>query len=65
MEKNVALAILGPEEESEDDGFDTVSAELLSAIESKDAKALNKALGAYFEMRDAAPHEEGPHIEEE
>jgi hypothetical protein len=62
----LAAMILGPKDEpQEDDGYVAVCAELLSALEAKDAKALNKALGAYFEMKEASPHEEGEHIEEE
>lgn len=62
MEKNLAVAILGPKEE-EGDPLDSVSSEILQALEAKDAKLLNKALGAYFEMKDAMPHEEGEHLE--
>lgn len=54
MEKNVAVAILGPEE-PEGDEYDAVCSEIMSAFEKKDTKMLNKALGAYFDMKGTEP----------
>jgi len=64
MEKDMAVAILGPEEgASEGDGFDAVCAELMAAIEAKDPQMLKSALGAYFDMKEALPHEEAEEVE--
>lgn len=36
---------------------------LISAVHSKDAKAVAEALKAAFEVCDAYPHQEGEHVE--
>jgi len=47
-----------------DDDFDMLEAaasDLISAIHSKDVKAVAEALKAAFEIADAQPHHEGEH----
>ena len=72
--KKTALSILGmggpmePEGSEEalgnSEGLDSACAELLSAIESKDAVALGSALKSAFAILDSEPHEEGAHTDE-
>lgn len=53
------------EEGEEDPGLMAAAEDLISAIHAKDAKAAAQALKAAFEVCDAYPHEEGPHVEVE
>lgn len=46
-------------------GLLAAAEELTSAVHMKDANAVAKALRAAFEVCDAMPHEEGPHVEGE
>ncbi len=39
--------------------------DLISAFHARDAKAAAKAFNAAFELRDAMPHQEGKHTNEE
>ena len=55
---NLAAMILGPKEEEAGGDFDAVCSEILQAFENKDAKLLNKSLGAYFQMKEVEPHAE-------
>lgn len=53
-----------PDEESDESEYDMLESaadDLISAIHSKDTKAVCSALRAAFEMLDMEPHEEGPH----
>lgn len=50
-----------PDEESEYDMLESAAEDLISAVHSKDVKAVCSALRAAFEMLDSQPHEEGPH----
>lgn len=49
------------EDESEYDMLESAAEDLISAVHSKDVKAVCSALRAAFEMLDSQPHEEGPH----
>lgn len=51
-----------PDEGSEYDMLESAAEDLISAIHSKDVKAVCSALKAAFEICDAQPHEEGEHI---
>lgn len=42
--------------------LDIVAEELIAAMEMKDVAGVSQALKAAFEIMDAMPHEEGPHI---
>lgn len=44
------------------DMLESAAEDLISAVHSKDVKAVCSALRAAFEMMDAQPHEEGEHI---
>lgn len=50
-----------PDEEQEYDMLESASEELISAVHSKDVKAVCSALRSAFQMLDSEPHEEGPH----
>lgn len=50
------------DEESEFDPLESAAEDLCHAIEKKDYKAAAEALRAAFELLDAQPHEEGPHV---
>lgn len=53
-----------PEQNQEDDhsaAIESCASALISAIHSKDTKAVANALADAFEILDATPHEEGPH----
>lgn len=47
------------DEESEYDMLESAAEDLISAIHSKDVKAVCSALRAAFEMMESQPHEEG------
>ena len=47
------------DEESDYDMLESAAEDLLSAIQSRDIKAIASALKAAFEMCDSQPHEEG------
>ena len=51
-----------PDEDAEYDSLHSAAEDLLSAINSKDIKAIASALRAAFELCDSEPHEEGPHV---
>lgn len=52
-----------PDEGAEEyDVLHSAAEDLISAIHSKDVKAVAEALKAAFELMDSEPHEEGPHI---
>jgi hypothetical protein len=54
-------------EENQDtgsEGMHSAAQDLLSAIESKDTKAIASALKAAFDIADSQPHEEGAHTNE-
>lgn len=50
--------------EEMDAGIMSAAEDLIRAVHSKDAKAVAGALQSAFEMMDAMPHEEGPHLDE-
>lgn len=53
-----------PEESQGDDsGIHACAEDLIHAIHNKDIKAAAEAIKAAFEILDAQPHEEGPHVE--
>lgn len=55
-----------PQEDSAgDEGLQACAQDLMSAIESKNAKGIASALRAAFDILDSMPHEEGPHTNEE
>lgn len=57
-----------PEDESSPEPSEELVAcagDLISAIQSNDAKATAKAWNAMFEMRELSPHDEASHDEEE
>ena len=50
------------EDSSEEyDMLESAAEDLISAVHSKDVKAVCSALRAAFQMLDSEPHEEGPH----
>jgi hypothetical protein len=49
------------DEESDYDMLESASEDLISAVHSKDVKAVCSALRAAFEMLDMEPHQEGQH----
>lgn len=51
----------GSDDESEYDMLESAAEDLISAVHSKDVKAVCSALRAAFEMMESQPHEEGPH----
>lgn len=53
------------EDMNDDQGLVVVAEELCRALERKDYKAISEALKSAFEIMDASPHREGPHIEDE
>lgn len=53
------------EDMDQDVPLEACGADLLSAIESKDHKAIAAALRAAFEIMDSEPHTEGPHLNED
>lgn len=53
-----------PDDQSPDDsGIEACAEDLIHAVHAKDVKAVAEAIKAAFEILDAQPHEEGPHIE--
>ena len=48
-------------QEAEYDMLESAAEDLISAVHSKDVKAVCSALRAAFEMMESQPHEEGPH----
>lgn len=48
-----------PDEESDYDMLESAAEDLISAIHSKDVKAVCQALRAAFEMCESEPHSEG------
>ncbi len=53
------------ENQEDNAGMEAVAHDLISAIHSRDAKAVSEALKAAFEIADSEPHEEGPHTNED
>lgn len=53
------------EEGEHEAGLMMAAESLIKAVNSKDIKQVADALKAAFEICDEAPHEEGPHINEE
>lgn len=51
-------------ESQEDSGLMSAAKDLLSAIESKDHKAIAMAIKAAFTILDSEPHDEGEHTNE-
>ncbi len=51
-----------PDNEPDYDMLESAAEDLISAVHSKDVKAVCSALRAAFELCDAEPHEEGEHI---
>lgn len=49
-------------EQEEKEGLLMAAEHLISAIHSKDAKAVASALRAAFDMADSEPHKEGEHF---
>lgn len=49
------------EHDEDYDMLESAAEDLISAVHSKDVKAVASALKAAFEMCDSQPHEEGPH----
>jgi len=58
--KDIALMIGGPveEESTEGDEYETIASDIISAVESKDAKMLGSALKAFVSACEMVPHEE-------
>ena len=54
-----------PDQEPEYDVLESAAEDLCNAVHAKDYKAVAVALRAAFELMDSAPHEEGPHTNEE
>lgn len=54
-----------PEMSNDDAGLEAAANDLIKAVHSQDIKAVSAALKAAFELLDAMPHKEGPHIESE
>lgn len=53
-----------PDEESDYDSLESAAEDLISAIHSKDVKAVCSALRAAHELCDLEPHAEAPHDKE-
>lgn len=53
------------EEGEHEPGLMAAAEDLISAVHAKDAKGVADAIKAAFEVVDAGPHEEGPHLEAE
>lgn len=51
-----------PDEGAEYDPVEAAAEDLCKAIKAEDYKAAAAAIRAAFELLDAEPHEEGPHI---
>ena len=51
-----------PDDGSDYDSMESAAEDLISAVHSKDAKAVAAALRAAFELADSEPHVEGEHI---
>jgi hypothetical protein len=49
------------DEDSDYDMLESAAEDLISAVHSKDVKAVCSALRAAFQMLDMEPHSEGPH----
>lgn len=52
------------EEDQSNQGLLAASKDLITAIQAGDEKAVAQAIQAAFEILDASPHEEGPHLNE-
>lgn len=50
-----------PDEESDYDMLESAAEDLISAVHSKDVKAVCSALRAAFQMCESEPHEEAEH----
>jgi hypothetical protein len=71
LKKNQEVGVSGPvevkkREPDEDSDYDydmleSAAEDLISAVHSKDTKAVCSALRAAFQICDLEPHEEGPH----
>lgn len=57
----------GISEAQDDDSMamEACADDMIRAIHSKDSKMLAKAMKAAFDIMEASPHEEGPHLNEE
>lgn len=49
------------DQESDYDMLESAAEDLISALHSKDVKAVASALRAAFQIYDSEPHDEGPH----
>ncbi len=61
---DVAAEVEAPGSEM-DPGLKAAAEDLLSGMQNKSVMDIAKALRAAFEVCDAMPHEEGPHLNEE
>lgn len=52
-----------PDDGAEFDSLESAAEDLISAIHSKDIKAVASALRAAFDLMESEPHTEGPHEE--
>ncbi len=66
----IIIAKRKPDGQNELEGDDSApleacASDLIQAIHAKDAKAAAEAFKAAFEILEASPHEESPHLEDE
>lgn len=61
MSSPVEVVTRDHDEDSDYDMLESAAEDLISAVHSKDVKAVCAALRAAFEICDSQPHEEGPH----
>lgn len=54
----------GKPEDSSSDGLEIAMEDLSKAHDAKDYKAMAEAFKAAFDICEAAPHHEGPHLED-
>lgn len=51
------------ENDESDQDLKACAMDLIKAVHARDAKGVAEALRAAFQVADAEPHEEGPHVE--
>ncbi len=52
-------------DDSDTDGLGACAADLIRAVHAKDEAGVAAAMRAAFEILDSAPHDEGPHTNEQ